>query len=333
MRLSVIIPTHNRVKTLSRVLSALSRQSLAKQDFEVIVVDDGSEEPVRAKVRALDVALDYTLVEKAQGGLASARNCGADRAEGEILHFLDDDVVPAEDTLRQHVLSHDEAPSSVAVVGSLPYPPEVERNAFLWYLERTGHYDLYKNPRKYPGGVPPMPPLNGNSSVGREVFFEIGPYDEGFECYGSEDLDLGYRLHKAGIEFVYNRRAVGYHDHVKNSARFCADMETAGESLIRLYEKHPEIRVPKKIDVLTDPFLRLPMGKKLYKAVLSVTLACPWLLAIPRRVTESGERHYALRYLLFPLFRWLGHYHYALGMRRGLKRLGSSEALQSSKRM
>jgi GT2 family glycosyltransferase len=194
----------------------------------------------------------------------------------------------------------------------------VKLDAFLWYIERSGHYDLYRNPRKYPEGRPPMPPMNGNSSIRRELFFRIGRYDEGFRQYGSEDLELGYRLAKAGVRFVYNPRAIGYHDHVKDFTRFCADMETAGASLIRLYRKYPEIKSPKKIDLLEDRLRDLPAKKKLVKAIMETTLAFPWILGPPRAILRRIEPIYGLRHVAFPLFRWVAYYHYARGMQRGL---------------
>jgi GT2 family glycosyltransferase len=318
MKLSVVIPTHDRPGTLRNTLEALAAQTLPAAAFEVLVVDDGSGAAERQRVRALHEAFDFELIEKEQGGLASARNLGAERASGEILHFLDDDVLPAPDSLEQHLASHAAESEAVAVVGALPFPPHVRMNAFLWYIERSGHYDLYKYPRKYPGGKPPMPPLNGNSSIRRELFFRIGKYDESFRRYGSEDLELGYRLARHGVRFVYNPRAVGYHDHTKSFAQFCRDMETAGESLIRVYRKYPDIKAPKKIDVVEDGLRDLPGRKKLIKIVMETTFLLPWLLAVPRWTLHRAEPLFFLRYFLFPLYRWVAHYHYAVGMRRGL---------------
>jgi GT2 family glycosyltransferase len=319
LKLSVVIPTHNRDGALRNTLAAIERQTLGRDEFEILVVDDGSEESIRKRLREIRVPFRMRLVEKPQGGLASARNRGSEEAAGEILHFLDDDVMPSEDAFEQHLASHAEAGEPVAVVGSLPYPPHVRMNSFLWYMEESGHYDLYKHPEKYPGGVPPMPPMNGNSSIPRELFEKIGRYDEGFRQYGSEDLELGYRLAKAGVRFVYNPRAVGYHDHIKDFPRFCTDMERAGESLIQLYRKYPEIKAPKKIDIVEDRLRDLPDArKKIMKAVMETTFALPWLLIAPRLFLKIVGPIYPLRALAFPFYRWVAFYHYGLGMKRAL---------------
>jgi glycosyltransferase involved in cell wall biosynthesis len=228
MELSVIIPTHNRADALPRTLDALVRQSHPADQFEVLVVDDGSTETEREALRKLKTRYGYRFLEKEQGGLASARNFGAEQATGAILWFLDDDVVPTSAALAEHLSSHADAEGPVAVVGSLPFPEEARKDAFIWYLEKSGHYDLYEHPDKYPDGHPPMPPLNGNSSLPRSLFFEIGCYDESFRQYGGEDLEMGHRLTRFGTPFIYNPRAVGVHHHVKRFEQFCVDMERSG---------------------------------------------------------------------------------------------------------
>jgi GT2 family glycosyltransferase len=162
--------------------------------------------------------------------------------------------------------------------------------------------------------------MNGNSSIARDVFDRIGKYDESFRQYGSEDLELGYRLARSGVPFVYNPRAIGYHDHTKDFPRFCADMEIAGESLILVYRKYPDIKGSKKIDIVEDRLRDLPGKKKLVKLIMEATFRCPRILGVPRWIIRRLETLPALRHLLFPLYRWVAHYHYAVGMRRALRR-------------
>lgn len=320
MRLSVIIPHYNRSVQAERTLDGLADQTLDRDVFEVVVVDDGSREEERRRLRTYRAPFALTIVEKENGGLASARNRGAAQARGEVLLFLDDDVLPERDLLRQHLASHDAHDGPCAVVGALPYPPGTRMTPFLWYLERSGHYDLYIHEDKYDEGKPPMPPMNGNSSVSRRTFESIGGYDEGFRRYGSEDLDLGYRLEQAGVPFVYNPEAIGYHDHLKSFVQFQTDMETSGESLIQLYRKHPAIRESKKIDIVEDSWSTLPSGKRLTKLVMETTMAAPWIMTPARWVIALTERFYAARRFLFPLYRVISYHHYAVGMRRGLAR-------------
>jgi len=324
MKVSVIVPTYNRVKTLQTTLSALSAQTLADDDYEVIVVDDGSDEENRRRLEECRKQYHYRLLENNHGGVASARNLGADHANGDILYFVDDDVVLGVDAVNQHFQTHLEVTEPVAVVGALPFSPIIKPNAFVAYMDERNHFDLYKNPHKYPGGQPPLPPMNGNASVSRELFFEIGKYDESFKQYGGEDLELGYRLSKSGVKFVYNPHAVGYHNHVKSFPQFCADMEKAGESLIQVYRKYPEIKVPKKIDLLEDSLGSFHGRKKIIKLIVMLTLSFPGLLSLPRLITRLGEPYHSLRTVMFPLFQWISDYHYAVGMERRLSETSMS---------
>ena len=93
-----------------------------------------------------------------------------------------------------------------------------------------------------------------------------------------------------------------------------------GESLIRVYRKYPDIKAPKKIDLVEDPLASLPRAKKPAKIVMETTFRLPWLLAAPRVVIRLTGGIYAFRHLLFPLYRWVAYYHYAVGMRRALAR-------------
>ena len=93
-RLSVVIPTYNRVERLTKVLSALAKQTVARCEFEVIVVSDGSTDGTDEYLENVD--LPYRLVYSRQPntGPSAARNHGTRLATGEIVLFIDDDVLP-----------------------------------------------------------------------------------------------------------------------------------------------------------------------------------------------------------------------------------------------
>ena len=302
MRVSVIIPICNRAKHLPATLRAIKNQTASRDDFEVIVVDDGSRRPVLCGTRKIVTSYGYGLLEKEHGGLASARNLGAEHAKGDILFFLDDDVMPGADTLKQHLMTHEQESDPLVVIGSLPFSKDISHNAFIWYLEKCGHFDLYQNPDKYPEGRPPLPPVNGNSSIPRDLFFEIGKFDESFRRYGGEDLELGYRLAKTGIKFVYNPRAVGYHNHAKTFSRFCMDMETAGESLVRIYRKFPEIKADKNIDIIEDKLFGLQFGKGVKKGIFTLAVGCLCYYFCPGCLSARVNRTFFCDIFFFPFF-------------------------------
>jgi GT2 family glycosyltransferase len=106
LRASVIIPTRNKSRYLALTIASLARQTESRSSFEVIVVDDGSDDDTReivAKHRA-DLALNY--IRRAHQGRAAARNAAIRAAKGEILIFCDDDRITHATFVADHVAAH-----------------------------------------------------------------------------------------------------------------------------------------------------------------------------------------------------------------------------------
>ena len=85
--------------------------------------------------------------------------------------------------------------------------------------------------------------LTGNASVPRDDLLAVGCFDESFTGYGHEDLELGYRLERAGLEIVYEPRAVNYHCQDIPHDDQKEKMKLAGRSTVRFYRKHPDFAV------------------------------------------------------------------------------------------
>src|SRR5882724_11393662 len=94
IRLSVVVPTYNRRDRLARVLAALERQNTPASQFEVVVVDDGSTDGTSDWLASFKCSYALQRVQLTNGGPARARNVGVERAAGEIVLFIDDDVEP-----------------------------------------------------------------------------------------------------------------------------------------------------------------------------------------------------------------------------------------------
>ena len=92
--LSVIVPTLSRPEPLARCLAALAAQDYPVDRFEVIVVDDGGEQPLDAVVAGCRGPMPLTLLRQANAGPGAARNHGAAAAGGTLLAFTDDDCLP-----------------------------------------------------------------------------------------------------------------------------------------------------------------------------------------------------------------------------------------------
>ncbi len=104
MRLSIIVPTRNRREVLTtRTLPALLGQQIRADEFEIIVVVDGATDVTATAVRELYPACSLIVIEQPGRGASSARNTGIKSARGELLLFVDDDIVCEPDLLTHHL--------------------------------------------------------------------------------------------------------------------------------------------------------------------------------------------------------------------------------------
>ena len=233
-RISVVIPTYNRLDTLRHVLPSLVAQDLRRGAFEVLVADSNSNDGTREYIAA--IATEHPFVRHlpgAYGGRAAARNAGIAAARAPVVLFTDADIIASPDLLSRHLAHH--GGSSCAVVGM-----EVQVTSYDDYLakraDRRKRDPLHGERAKR---LSWLYFLTGNASVPKAELERVGRFDDGFTGYGHEDLELGYRLQRAGVPIVYEPRAVDYHWHPVPWDEQQRKYELAGRSTVRFYRKHP----------------------------------------------------------------------------------------------
>lgn len=241
MKLSVIIPTHNRADILEICLNRITRQEGV--DFEVIVVDDGSEDHT-AKVVA-DFK-DVIYIKQKASHQGTARNRGAKRAIGDILLFIGDDIFAEPGFLMQHMNVHIEHPEEeVVVLGYTTWDPFLEITSYMKFLESSGWqfaYHLLK-----PGFADHPEPYKffytSNISM-KKSFFEKEKFNAKFSQYGWEDIELGYRLWRNHeMRLYYEPDAVAYHHHLIHDTALEARMQTVGRSAAQFERIQPKVQV------------------------------------------------------------------------------------------
>src|SRR5215813_890124 len=104
-QVSVVIPTYNRVAQIVRVLEGLERQIYPLDQFEVVVVSDGSTDGTNEYLNTISTPLRLVVVTQPNQGVAAARNQGVACATGKIVLFVDDDVVPVPQLIAEHLRS------------------------------------------------------------------------------------------------------------------------------------------------------------------------------------------------------------------------------------
>ena len=186
MRLSVVVPVYNGGADLRVCLQALA-QSTRKPD-EVIVVDDGSTDG------AVACAADFSakvIHGKGPLGPAVARNRGARKASGDLLVFVDADVVVHPDTLTKFESLFGGSPDLVAAFGSYDDQPAAPSNVSR-YKNLLHHY-VHQH-----GGREAETFWAGCGAIRREQFLAVGGFSESYGRPSIEDIELGARLRSAG---------------------------------------------------------------------------------------------------------------------------------------
>jgi len=184
--ISVVVPAFNSAANLERCLDALSRSNV---EFELIVADDASSDPAAVEVmRRADQG--YLRLEK-NGGPGVARNAGVRRAGGEIVAFIDSDVIVAPDTLEKLGRVFADEPDVDACFGSYDEAPDARSVVSTW-RNLLHHYVHQNGPRDASTF------WAGCGAIRREVFLELGGFDERFGRPSIEDIELGMRLRAAG---------------------------------------------------------------------------------------------------------------------------------------
>ncbi|MBI4320708.1 MAG: glycosyltransferase [Chloroflexi bacterium] len=206
MRFSVVIPTHNRKELLQQVLLALAGQSYAQDHYEVVVVVDGSEDGTIDMLRQIEVPYGLRWMCQERRGVARSRNAGAACAQGEIILFLDDDVIPVPDLLAEHARHHHD--EKAVVIGRLSPAVGSKRPGWARWEEQLldRHFRTLDEKRRKVVG---RHVYSGNFSVRKSHFVAIGGFDETLPR--AEDIDLGYRLEQRGLHFYFSPRANGIH--------------------------------------------------------------------------------------------------------------------------
>lgn len=204
------MPSHNRADRLQRVLGAISAQVYPLELVDLVLVLDGCNDGSAAVIEKLKPALPFkiTVISQSQGGPAKARNVGVRAATGDILLFVDDDVVASPQLITEHVAFHLKDEKAV-VLGTMSPPADHQRPIWVRWEE---HILLKQYADMLAGKYKPTARqfYTGNSSVARHWFLSTGEFDESF--LRAEDIEFAYRMQsKYSLNFYFNSQAIGYH--------------------------------------------------------------------------------------------------------------------------
>jgi len=231
--ISVIIPTFNNRAALLRTLGTLFKQTLPPEKYEIVVLDDGSTDGTEEMVRALASPVAITYARQENRGRAAARNAGSRLAHGQILLYLDSDILASPDLLEQHYQHYEENGNAIGVQGRTLVHPESKVTPFMRTKELFP--DLTRRKRT---NLSPYHFITRNVSIRAADLWAVGGFDESFPGYGWEDIELGLRLHANGVRLYYDPSAIGYHHDIETLDRTCAKLYQAGLGAVYFWQKH-----------------------------------------------------------------------------------------------
>jgi GT2 family glycosyltransferase/peptidoglycan/xylan/chitin deacetylase (PgdA/CDA1 family) len=233
--LSVIVATHNRRELLVRCLQSLSAQDADPARFEVIVADDGSSDGTAAAVEALETPFRLRCLCLQKGGQAAAQNAAIAEAAGRVALILDDDVVAGPRLVSEHLAAH-EAGRPLIGVGHLEQRPPRRRDYFAAIFARTWnrHYaELAGRELDWAAC------FGANLSVPLEALRRVGGFATDLPV--GEDMEVAYRLEKAGCVPRFLPEAKAVHDDEKGWRQLLADSQRQGSGQVALADRHPEM--------------------------------------------------------------------------------------------
>lgn len=200
MTISIIVPAYNNGEDLAECIQGIKTSALP--DTETIVVDDGSTDGTAQIPELMGIR---TLTLPINSGPAAARNHGARHAEGDILFFVDADVVLAPEAIIRVRQLFEAEPDLAAVFGSYDAAPAAP--GVISQYRNLLHHFVHQN-----GNPEAATFWAGCGAIRRSVFEEIGGFDEKrFPRSSIEDIELGYRLRQAGYRILLDKSIQGKH--------------------------------------------------------------------------------------------------------------------------
>ena len=230
---SIIVPVYNRPDEVAELLESLTAQTV--KDFEVIIVEDGSERDCRAVAEQYAGKLDVRYFAKKNSGPGPSRNYGAERAKGEWLIVLDSDVVVPPGYLQAIADELASAPADAFGGPDRAHPSFTDTQKAISYSMtsffttggiRGGKKKLDKfYPRSY------------NMGIRRDVYLRLGGFSK---MRFGEDIDFSIRIFKAGCRCRLFPEAWVWHKRRTDFRKFFRQVFNSGIARINLYKKYPE---------------------------------------------------------------------------------------------
>jgi serine acetyltransferase/GT2 family glycosyltransferase len=237
--ISVVVPTFGRPEGITHLVRQLQAQTIPPDAYEVIVVDDGSPTDVRTLLSPDDFRFELVVERQLNAGSAAARQRGADRAAGDLLVFVDDDMSVGPAFLEAHREAHRGA-DRLVVLGRRRPGKGWERLPVLERYRVTTGDRLADDVSRGRVDLSGVYLYTGNVSMPRWLFHAVGGFDP--ELREICDVELGIRLEQAGARFALCDAAFNSHERdPMTTDQWLARGQRDGRYWARVGHKHPAV--------------------------------------------------------------------------------------------
>ena len=333
---SVVIPTRNREATIRRAIDAMVASGLPAGLIEVVVVHNGGPVPLDLHRSESWPVLLKTL-HLVPPSAALARNHGAQESAGDILVFMDDDVVLGPGAFIR-LLRAAEVHARAVVMGNLVTcvpSPESPFSARLVAREREAQY---VESRSAVAGIVSVSNglcMTGLIAMRRDVFYSIGMFED--PANGShfwDDVEFGNRATRCGYAVLRQVDAVAEHWDLSASSLelHCARWQRASWAAASVFARHPELRavIPMYRDMGPADWRREPLTLTLRKHLRRLSATSVGMTAL-HVCTRFAERGGPIPRVVDPLHRWLVGAYVCRGYRDGLRVVASASMTERAR--
>ncbi len=233
MKYSIIVPVYNRPDEVDELLASLLHQE--EKDFEVIVVEDGSQVPCGDVCQRYAGQMELRYYEKPNSGPGQSRNYGAERAKGEYLLILDSDVVVPPGYLKAISEELERQPADAFGGPDCSHPSFTDIQKAISYSMTS-----FFTTGGIRGGKKKLDkfyPRSFNMGIRRDVYLRLGGFSR---MRFGEDIDFSIRIFQAGCHCRLFPGAWVWHKRRTDFRKFWRQVFNSGIARINLYKKYPD---------------------------------------------------------------------------------------------
>jgi len=278
LKASIIVPAYKAEKTIQKCLDSLLSQSLKKEEYEIIVVDDGSFDNTQ-KIIEENYQGKVLYIKQENQGPAAARNKGVEFAKSSIIVFTDSDCELETKWLEEMISPFED--NQIGGVQGIYRTKQKKIVAQFVQYEIESRYRKMSS-KKYIDFLGTY-----SSAFRRNIFLENKGFDRNYLIASGEDADFSYRLEKKGIKFLFNQKAICYHLHPESLFKYFKVKFYRGFWRVPLYKNH-------KDKILNDSYTPFSL-----KFQISLILFFPFFLIL---IFYNFKNYFLFKYFFILIY-------------------------------